>query len=194
MSDRFQGLKKIPDQPAARLLAQVHLKLDAPHGLPANADVPSVMEKLDEQKAYPDMLKLMSAALPPRERVWWACLSGRDVAGEGDDVPQTLSSAEAWVFKPNSENYEAAFNALQLAEPDDPTAACAHCAVVAEGKLGPGDMADMDAPPQLAASLALVMAVDAADQYAEDIEGHLETIIDRALDIARGGSGRLDAQ
>ena len=87
MSERFKNLKKIPDQPAARLLAAANAQLKTKLKTPANASVETVLEALAEVDAKVDMLRLLSVALPPRECVWWACRAGHDVLGpEGKSV------------------------------------------------------------------------------------------------------------
>lgn len=192
-SDRFAGLKKIPKEPALRLLALANMRLDSPLQAPASAPVDHVLRELDAAGAWLDMLRLLAAALPPRERVWWGCLAAQDTLPDGAAVPQTLSAAQAWVFKPGDDTRARARAALDLAEFDDRAALCATAVAMCDGKLGTGDLAAHDAPPG-AASLAILgaalLSLGSVDSAAFD--ARKTRLIDSALDIARGGNGRLD--
>lgn len=193
MGERFEGLRKIPQEPAARLLAAAGVKLSTPVKAPATASVGAVLEELQGAGAFVDMLRLLAVALPPRERTWWACLAGRDLVGpQTDPVPRPLASAEAWVYRPSEETRAAAQLAADTAETGDDTALCASIAVMADGTLGTGDLAELEAPPGAAANMAFGINVMALDVLGNDIEASADLLIDRALDIARGGNGRIE--
>lgn len=193
MGERFQGLRKIPQEPAARLLAAANVKLSTPLSLPATATVSAMLEELDRAGAFVDMMRLMAVALPPRERTWWACLAGRDIVGpEPDPVPRPLASAEAWVFRPSEETRAAAQVAAETADTGDDTALCASIAVMSDGTLGTGDLKEFEAPPGAAANMAFGINVMALDALGGDIMAAADLLIDRALDIARGGNGRVE--
>ncbi|MBC7740321.1 MAG: hypothetical protein H7245_24645, partial [Candidatus Saccharibacteria bacterium] len=104
MNERFLNLTKIPKQPAARMLAMANAELETELSAPASASVETVLQELYEKGALIDMLRLLSVALPARERVWWACLAARDTLKSGAKLPPPLAAAEAWVFKPTEEN------------------------------------------------------------------------------------------
>lgn len=191
-TDRFAGLKKIPKEPALRLLALANMRLDRPLVAPASAPVDVVLAELDAADAWLDMLRLLAAALPPRERVWWGCLAVEDTLPDGGPPPATLVAAQAWVFKPGDDTRDRARTALELAEFDDTATLCATAVAMCDGKLGTGDLAAHDAPAGaasmaiLGAALQSLGAVDSAG-----FEAQKARLIDRALDIARGGNGRL---
>jgi hypothetical protein len=188
MTDRFEGLKKIPAQPAARLLAVANAKLQTPLESPASAPVGTVLAELSDKDALPDMIRLLSVALPPREAVWWACIAARDLTG--DEVTPCLRAAEAWVFGPTDERRRAVQMALEAAEMDDDTTLVATAALYAPGDLGPGEMSEHPAPPGAVSSCAFgqnLMTLGAA----EDPVLQMHWLIDRALDIARGGNGKV---
>jgi len=188
MSDRFKDLKKIPAQPAVRLLAVANAKLQTPLESPANASVAVVLEELAGKDALPDMLRLMSVALPPREAVWWACVAARDLVG--DEMTPCLKAAEDWVFSPTDEKRRAVQVALEAAEMDDETVLVATAALYAPGDLGPGEMAEHPAPPGAVSSCTFgqnLMTLGTA----EDPVRQMHWLVDRALDIARGGNGKV---
>ncbi|TMM54135.1 DUF6931 family protein [Sulfitobacter sabulilitoris] len=190
MTQRFDDLRKVPDQPAVRLLALANAKLMATLGTPASASVSEVMTALDAQGAYVDMLRLMSVALPPRERTWWACLAARDLIGPVDKLPRPLELSEDWVRKPSDATRAAARDAIDLADMDDDTVLCATSVIFCDDTLGPGDLAQYAAPPGAASAAVFAMNVTALD-LGDDVAQTAAVLIDRALDIARGGNGQL---
>ena len=191
-AQRFAELRKVPRQPAARLLALANAKLSTKVAAPASAPVEVVMAELDDRGALVDMLRLMSVALPSRERVWWACLAARDVIGAEAEAPPPLKAAEAWVFKPGEETRAAAQAALAVADAEDDTVHCATGVLYCDGTLGPGDLAQHPAPPGAGEIAAFAMNMIALGHRADAFEAAGRMLVDRALDIARGGSGRID--
>jgi hypothetical protein len=191
VSERFADLTKLPRQPAARLLALANAKLQTPLDAPASAPIEAVLAELADKGALIDMLRLISVALPARERVWWACLAARDTLPEGAPVPLPLKTAEAWVFKPSDENRSAAQAALETAEIEDETVHCATAVQFADGTLGPGELAEHQGPPGASETCAFAMNLVALGARGDDFEAYGAYLIDRALDIARGGSGRI---
>jgi hypothetical protein len=188
MQFRFDELKKLPPDPAARLLSMKSIKLETQVKAPASAPVPVVLQELQDEGAPFDIMRLLAVALPPREAVWWACLSARDIVGhEAKQVPRPLAMAEQWVFKPNEENREAARIAMETADMDDDTIYCAMAAAYADGLITP----DVAAPPNAVPAAVMSMNIIALGVHAKVFEEHTELLIARGLDIARGGSGRV---
>jgi len=188
MSDRFENLKKIPQGPAARLLADANMKLDTELEAPVSASVGEVLAELEGKAAHVDMLKVIAAALPPRECVWWACLAAHDVPAK--TVSPVLKAAEAWVFKPTDESREALQNLMAVADPGDDQALCGTAAYYGDGTLGLGELADQPAPPGIVAAMALAQNFFCLKGRDDDQE-HMLVLIERGLDIARGGNGRV---
>ncbi len=195
MNPRFENLKKLPAEPAAKLLANANTKLQTKLAAPASAPVGAVLKELDEKSAKIDILRLLSVAIPPREATWWACLAARDLIGGPDvkPVPPPLATAERWVFKPTQENRQLAREAFEGAEMDDDTAYCAMAALYADGTLGPGDMNQHPAPPNGVSAAVLAMNMIAMRANVERMQVYLDILIDRGLDIARGGNGKAEA-
>lgn len=194
MSTRFENLKKVPPEPAAKLLANANTKLQTKHGLPASASVAAVLSELERQAAKIDMLRLLSVVLPPREATWWACLAARDLIGpEAKVVPPPLASAERWVFKPTQENRQVVRDAFDGADMDDDTAYCAMAAVYADGTHGPGELNQMAAPANGVSAAVFAMNLIAMRANTDRMQVYLDILIDRALDIGRGGNGRAEA-
>ena len=193
MQREIGNLERVPDEPATKLLAQAGQKLLSKPGTQANASVAEVLTALTAMDETRDLLVLLAVALPARQRTWWACLSARDKLGESAEAFETLTTAEAWVYKPTDETYGAVFDALQRAEPVDPASNCGLAALYSGGKLGPGDLADHDAPPGASETAALTMVIDAISANTDNPAAYVALVIDRAIDLAEGGSGKLTA-
>jgi len=192
MNTRFADLKKVLNQPAVRLLAMANAKLDTKLKSPANASVEVVLAELEQADAPLDMLRLMSVALPARERVWWSCLAARDLLGPNPAVvPPPLLAAELWVRKPSDQARDAARAAVEIADTDDDTVFCANAVVFCDETLGTGDLAQYPAPAGAAQTAAFSMNVFAMGA-AEDVMQKAYHLVDRALDIARGGNGKIE--
>ncbi len=189
MSERFANMKKVPAQPAARILAAKATKLETRLDLPANASVEAVLAELDDKNAWVCLMRLLAAALPEREAVWWACVAARDIAV--DAPTPCLKAAEAWVFEPNDANREKLATVLEIADSDDDTTLAATAALYAPGNLGTGELGKIEAPPGAVASCVFGMNMTTLGVVAEPLE-HLQLLIDRAVDIARGGNGKID--
>ncbi|MEX0317050.1 MULTISPECIES: hypothetical protein [unclassified Ruegeria] len=195
MSKRFENMTKIPQEPAARLLSEANTKLATKLEAPASAMPDAVLAELDEKGEIVDMLRLMSVLLPSRERVWWACLAARDFIGPApENNTAALAAAEAWVFKPSDENREKASIAIDQADMDDETAKCAMSALYADGKLGVGDLEHQPAPPGASEVMAFAVNIIALGEHEGDFEGYAQMLIDRAVNIARGGNGSAVAE
>ena len=191
MAGRFSKLTKIPTDPAAKLLAQANIKLDTPLNAPASASVEAVLIELDGEGANVDVLRLLSVALPPRERVWWACLAARDIVGvDVENETPSLQAAEAWVFRPSDEARNVAIDSMEHADKDDVTVHCAMAVMYCDGTLGTGDMAQIPAPPGGSSIAAFAMNIEAISTRSDDFDTYIQELIDRAVDIGRGGNGK----
>ena len=192
MAGRFDNMTKAVQGPAAKLLSVANLTLDTPVAAPASALPEVVMAELDGKGAIVDQLKLMAVVLPPRERVWWACLAARDMVGPGDHASLSLKTAEDWVRRPTDENREAARATLDHARIGDDTVHCAEAVLYADGTLGPGDLAQYPAPAGASEILAFVMNVKAMGAHDGDPMAYGSHLVARAVDIARGGNGKIE--
>ena len=97
------------------------------------------------------------------------------------------------MFKPEDRNLVAVRRALDAAGPDEPTNYCGNAALTWDGKLGPEELHGMDSPPGASETYALVMNVHAMCLDPTLPETRAGLLIERALDIARGGQGDVAA-
>ena len=191
--NRFGALKKLPEEPAAEILARGNAVLQTSLDAPASASVPEVLSELDAKGALIDMLQLLAHALPPREATWWACLSARDILPENaSEPPPPLKAAEEWVIQPSEDTRSRARKALDAAHNEDETVLCAMAATFADGTLGPGEFEDYEAPPGAVGGAAFGMALTSLFHDEDQVEMRGHWLLERALDIARGGNGRVD--
>jgi hypothetical protein len=194
MTGRYLNLKKVQEQPAARALSLANLKLDIKLPLPAKASIAETFDALENiDDSILDKLRLFSAVLPPREGVWWACLATKDLESvkNSDTVSPILKATERWVFKPNEENLTSVKLMLDSADVDDESALCGTAALFSDGKLGPGDLAGFEAPPGEYANAVFGCMIKSWSEHGETLEDHGNLLIERALDLARGGSGNV---
>lgn len=177
----------------AKLLSVANMRLDTPLTSPVAALPEEVLKELEDKGAVIDILRIMALVLPPRERVWWACLAARDIIGPMDEgkEPEPLLASEAWVFKPSEENRERARVSLDDAYIDDDTVNCAYSVIYCDGTLGPKDLAQYPAPAGAAETFAFVMNAVALDKNHARLDTYSQLLIDRAIDIGRGGNGRI---
>lgn len=195
MSERFKDMVKVPKEPVAKLLSMTNTRLQTPIQSPVAALAEEVLTELDGKEAMLDVIRLLSIVLPPRERVWWACLAARDYIGpKSENDPKPLTTSEAWVFNPSDENREAARNSIDEAYIDDETVNCALSVLYFDGTLGPADLAQFPAPAGASETYAFVMNVVALDKNSDRFEEYGQMLIDRGVDIARGGNGRMTAK
>lgn len=193
MSTCFDNMTKISQEPAAKLLAHANTQLKTRLDAPASASAQQVLEELDAKGGLIDMLRLLAILLPPRERVWWACLAARDYIGPPpDNGTPSLEAAEAWVRNPTPENRDNARTVIDHAYVDDDTVNCAISVMYADGTLGPGDLAQMPAPAGAAEVAAFAMNVVALGEHSDKYNEYGRLLVNRAVDIARGGNGRLE--
>ena len=191
MSDRFQNLKKIPEHPAARLLAHANAKIETKLKSPANASVPTVLAELEEAEAWVDLIRVLSVCLPPRECVWWSCIAAQDIVASEDCKSTCLAAAEAWVFEPTEENRARLHTILENESADDPAALAATAAFYAPGTMGLGEMEEHAAPPGIVSACAFGTNLQTL-KLGPEPNVRFQLIIDRALDIARGGNGKVE--
>jgi len=147
---------------------------------------------LEDNKQPMTAVRILGQALPPREAVWWACVSARaapDPAATPEDLA-ALQAADAWVRRPSEENRRAAMAAAEAAGSRSPEAWAAIGAFWSGGSLGPPNVQEMPPAPHMCgvavASSVILAAVrndpsQAPDRYARFIAS--------ARDIAQGGGG-----
>lgn len=194
MTTTFNDLVKLSTDPVAKLLSRANVLLKTPLEAPPTAGATEVLTELNNKGALVDLLRVLAILLPPRERVWWACLAARDYIGpRSDKDPPSLAASEAWVYDPSDENRDAARMTLDHAYVDDDTVNCALAVLYADGTLGPGDLKQYPAPAGASETAAFAMNMVALSELSDKFEEHGQLLVARAVNIGRGGNGQSDA-
>jgi hypothetical protein len=193
----FSGLKKIRFERTRDAAAGLELSPEARRLMARHPDTVAFLSGCVEAGLWVDAVRIMAMALPRREAAWWACLNARDArtAESPQETLATLVAAEAWVFKPSDDLGHEAFTQAQLAGFDSAEAYAALAVHWAGGNMAPADAGVMVPPGDGLTATAAAAAVFLAAAAGEpsQAEAWYERALLQALDIARGGSGRLQA-
>lgn len=192
----FDGLKKIRYERARDTIGGLELEADATALL---ADVPSTVAFLRRCVAddlWIDATRVMAQALPRREAAWWACLNAR--ASLDNDAPEqatiVMDAAEAWVFKPSDELARKAFDLAEAHGFDSAESYAALAVFWACGNMAPPEAGAVIEPDDslsgIAAAAAIILAASKL-KSPQEATAWYERAMMQALDIARGGSGKL---
>jgi hypothetical protein len=190
--NKFEGLTKLPNTKIGAFCKVNRIKIKPDIGVDPEMALADGLSELYKANAMPEFLQVLAWALPPRERVWFACLAAGDLLGDDAEKTPALLAAEAWVFKPNVETRTVVQKAIENADVDDPTVLAADAAyhgIVA------GLEDEVKSPP--AASPTIVFALVVQTLFAEEgetaIAAKWQSLVARGLNIAAGGNGKMDA-
>ncbi|MBP2298717.1 DUF6931 family protein [Azospirillum picis] len=180
---------------AAEAVAGLDLSPEAKALLSPGLPTAAFLKALIDAELYVDAIRLLGMALPRREAVWWGCLAARG-ALPADAPPadaDALAAAEAWVFRPSEENRRAAFAPAQAANFETACAYAAMGAFWSGGSLAPPDAAVVVPPGDgLTGTAAAAAVLMAAAAVPKEIKARQKAALVQALDIANGGSGKVE--
>jgi Family of unknown function (DUF6931) len=161
-----------PASPAAWLASRVPLPDDAKPLVADVDDCGAMLDRLLQGGQAPAALRMMAAALPPREGVWWAWVAARHAAqlagGEvSAAVTEALAAAEQWVANPDDAQRRAAWAAGEKAGLDTAAGCAAAAPFFTAGSVAPPDLAPIPPPAGLhtiviATAVTLAAATDPA--------------------------------
>jgi hypothetical protein len=148
-----------------------------------------LFDLLLEKKLHLDAIRLLAAALPKREAVWWACLCARQAHGTNPPakVAAALAAAEKWVADPSEENRRAAQAAAEAAEMKTPAGCAAMAAFWSGGSLGPTHVPAVPPGEQLTGHgvSGAVMLAAVLNQPEKAAEKH-RSFLDLGVNVASG--------
>ena len=194
----MKAWKKFTAQTAREVCAQFKVKLGEPAEalLEDDASPQQYYEALVATDLPVEAAKFLAFCLPKREATWWACLCARAVLPAKPESSQlaAITAAEAWVFKPNEENRQAA---LEQGEKGGSSVAAmaANAAAWSGGSLVPPDLEAVPPADDLtgrAVSGAFVKAAYGGDPL--DTSQRIRLFLAQGNDIAQGGNGRVNAE
>ena len=194
MNERFKDMVKVPKEPVAKMLSVTNTRLKTPIDAPVAAR-PKTCGRAGRQGCDARRAAIDAACSRQETCVVVACLAARDIFGpKSDKDPKCLATSEAWVFDPSEDNRKRARVSMDDAYIDDPTVNIAMSVLYSDGTLGPADLSEYPAPAGAAETYSFVMNVVALDKNSDRFEEYGQMLIDRAVNIARGGNGKLEAR
>lgn len=193
----FDGLRKLRSERARDAVGAMELGAPAHSLLRDDLSTVAFLSACVDAKLWVDAVRVMAMALPRREAAWWACLNARaahDARSTPDEkAAAALQAAESWVFKPSEEQGQKAFSLAELAGFDCAESYAALAVFWSGGNMAPPESGVVLPPGEelvgTAAAAAVLLAAAAGDP--QQIGAWYERAMLSALDIARGGSGRI---
>jgi hypothetical protein len=117
------------------------------------ADGGALVQALTANGKTTEAVKVIAAALPPREGVWWAWVSARHAAQFGTPggspapvVTEALAAVEQWIANPDDERRRAAWAAGERAGFESPAGCAAAAVFFTAGSVAPADVTPVPPP------------------------------------------------
>jgi hypothetical protein len=187
--------KKVAADRAAAICQDIDLD-EAARGLLAPELAPAAFLRLLVDGAlYADAVRFLARALPKREATWWACLCARSALGENPapELLKALELAEQWVQRPTEEHRRLTYPAAQESQFGHPASWAAMAAFWSGGSMAPPDVPAVPPADNLTAkAVAGAVMLAAVQTEPEKAEAKYQRFLDQGIDIAGGGSGRLE--
>lgn len=191
-----ENWKKVNSEKVVDVIDVEALEAESIELLEADMRPEAFIGKLTSANQWLDAITVLTAALPKREAVWWACrcAAEMELMAKNKWEALALKAAEKWAFKPTPEHRQEAF--AQAQKSDNPSAGTLACMAVTftEDKLELGDDQVVEFDPAKFVGITKAVILIAAnekkgDQYTEA----LKQFMLKGEHIARGGSGKIKA-
>ena len=140
----------------------------------------------------PEVVRLMTALLPPREGAWWGWVSVRHAA-QGGAPPATaamhavMAAVERWIGQPDDEHRRAVWDAANAAGLDSAIGMVGAAVFLSIGSVAPAGVSAVPPPPGAAPALlaGAILLAAAAVQPPERGAALQGAFITQGLDIIR---------
>lgn len=189
-----QSLTKLRVNPWAELLPKLEFAEPAGPLVARCGDAVEALNQLEKARLWTEAVKLVAAALPRREAVWWACMCARHTqpAAPAQTDRLALESAEAWVFKGEDSPRREGFAHAEASGFKSPEAWAAVAAFWSGDSIAPKGQHPV-APPAHVAAAAVSGSVQLAAVRGkpERRERRMQAFLASARAIADGQAGRL---
>jgi hypothetical protein len=152
------------------------------------------LARLVEAGLFSDAVRFIAFALPPRERIWWACVTTRGNPLSPADA-DCLERAIAWTYEPDEAKRRACMAAAEGMNFEGAAAYAALSVFWSGGSMAPEGMPEVPPDPSLSAigvGASVLLAVTAGEP--RQAERRFEEAIERGMDIANGGNGKLKGE
>ena len=137
----------------AWLVERARVPKDAAPLAESAADGGELVQALTANGKTTEAVKVIAAALPPREGVWWAWVSARHAAQFGTPagspepaVTEALAAVEQWIANPDDERRRAAWAAGERAGLESPAGCAAAAVFFTAGSVAPADVTPVPPP------------------------------------------------
>ncbi len=183
---------KLKAATAKEILQHLELDEDVLKPLDAESAPAPFLQRLMENRQYPEAIQFLAMALPKREAVWWACISARKAQLNQMDEKRgaAVKAAEAWVVEPSEENRRKSMAAAEATEFQNSAGWAAVGAFWSGGSMAPPAAPEVPPAPELtgrAVGGAVLLAV--AESGPDNAEEKYRFLLEKGLDIAKGGKG-----
>jgi hypothetical protein len=187
-------LRKVSAATAAEICRRVQLSPEATALLSPGLSPQAFLGLLVAGRHFSDAVRFLAFSLPPREAIWWACVTARGTELAPPDA-ECLDRAIAWAYEPDEAKRRACMEAAERLSFEGPAAYAALSVFWSGGSMAPEGMPEVPPDPSLAAigvGASVLLAVAAGEPRSQD--RRFEEAIERGLDIANGGNGKLKAE
>jgi hypothetical protein len=180
------------DPSVAWLVERAHLADDVAPLAAASADGAALVQALVADGKTPEAFRVIAAALPPREGVWWAWVSARhatQLAAAGAEPPAPLAAAlaavEQWIANPDDDRRRAAWAAGQAAGLDTAAGCAAGAVFFTNGSIAPADVTPVPPPAGIDRMLSGNAVGLAAAVHPEHFEALADAYIAQGLEVVK---------
>lgn len=155
------ALQSLRERPAADICRECDLEDDHGAALAANPDAAAFLRSLLGAGAARDAVRFLAHALSPKYAVWWGahCVGTLDVKSMPADAQAAFAATHAWLVDPKESQRRAAQAAADRCGIGLPAGCLALSVFLAEGSLGPPDLAQEVPVPPFACAKAVAGAV-----------------------------------
>lgn len=157
----------------------------------AAADVDALLLHLTAGGHVIDALRVVGAALPPREGVWWAWAAATHAARVAPAKAGTeamlaaLAATEQWISAPDDTKRRAAWAEANTAGTDSPAGCAAAAVFFVTGSIAPAEIPPIPPPPGLHSTMVALAAILAASLDPAHFEALARAYITQGLEVVK---------
>jgi len=189
--------EKVVADKASDIIAADILDPDSLELMGAEMRPETYIRELTEASKWPDAVRVMTRALPPREAVWWACVCARQVTSRsgGTNEIAALEAAEKWVYRPSEKNRREAFRLAQESAPESVATLSALAAAFSAGNLPASEEHQIDLENDTFSRIVdAVVMISAAEKQGKQIGAQFQRLLKSGENIACGGNGQIEEE
>jgi hypothetical protein len=186
--------RKVSASTAEEICSRAKLSTEAVALLSPALSPQAFLALLMDGRHFSDAVRFLAFSLPPREGIWWACVIARGIELTPSDT-DCLDRAIAWAYEPDDARRRACMEAAERLNFEGAAAYAALAVFWSGGSLAPEGMPDALPDPSLCAigvGASVLLAVAAGDP--QSAARRFGDAIERGMDIANGGNGKLKAE